>query len=255
MKKRLLNLMVIIAATLFFIPIISTVILSFSDENGSLTLYNYADLLFNCFIFYPMFWNSVLYATVITILQLVVIIPCAFGFVNARFRLKGILLIIYIILMMMPLQVTLLPNYIGLREMSLLDTRLSIILPMMFSPFGVVVMHQYMKNINQSTIEALRLETNSIIRIIISGVISQIKPCIYAVALFVFADCWNMLEQPMLFINNNELQTLSVFISTSEIYDGNVLLPAAVIFIIPVFLLFTVFHNSLEKGLNFGELK
>jgi len=255
MKNFLLKITFIVTSALFAMPIISTVVSSFINENNALTFDNYYDLLFNCFIFYPMFWNSVLYATVITLLQLSVIILCAFGLVNVKFRGKGVLFVIYIVLMMMPLQVTLLPNYIGLREMSLLNTRFSIILPMIFSPFGVVVMHQYMKNIDNGVIEALRLETNSIFRIIISGVIPQIKPCIFAVALFVFADCWNMLEQPMLFLHKSELQTLSVFISNSENYEGNIMFPAAVIFIIPVVLLFAAFNDSLEKGLNFGENK
>lgn len=83
--------------------------------------------------------------------------------------------------------------------MGLVNTRLGIILPMIFSPFGVVVMHQYMKSINNSVIEAMRLETSSVIRIIISTVIPQIKIYISAVLIYVFADCWNMLEQPMLF--------------------------------------------------------
>lgn len=242
-----------VLALVFVLPVAATAALSF-ESDGGFSLQGYADLLFDCFVFYPMFRNSVLYAAAITIAQLAVIIPCAFGFSQARFRGKGVLFVFYIVLMMMPLQVTILPNYIGLRDMGLINHPLGIILPMIFSPFGVVVMHQYMKNIDNSIIEAARLETNSIFRVMFTGVIPQIRVCIFAVILFVFADCWNMVEQPMLFLKDNSLKTMSVFITNAQDYTGEVLFPAAVIFIIPVLILYLFFNENLEKGLTLGDL-
>ena len=242
-----------ILAVIFVLPVLMTVLFSFRF-GGNLSLQGYADLLFDCFVFYPMFWNSVLYAAVTTIVQLVVIIPCAFGFSQAKFKGKGALFVFYIVLMMMPLQVTILPNYIGLRDMNLIDTPWGIILPMIFSPFGVVVMHQYMKNIDNSVIEATRLETNSVFRVIFTSVIPQLRVCIFAVVLFVFADCWNMVEQPMLFLKDDSLKTLSVFITNAQNYEGAVLFPAAVIFLVPVLILYLFFNENLEKGLTLGDL-
>lgn len=251
--KRLNSVVFMLLAAVFVLPVIATAVLSFSVD-GKPSLQGYADLFFDCFIFYPMFWNSVVYAAVITAAQLAVIIPCAFGFSQAKFRGKGALFVFYIILMMMPLQVTILPNYIGLRDMGLINHPLGIILPMIFSPFGVVVMHQYMKNIDNSVIEASRLETNSVVRIIFTSVVPQLRVCIFAVVLFVFADCWNMVEQPMLFLKDDSLKTLSVFIANAQNYAGAVLFPAAVIFIIPVLLMYLFFNDSLEKGLTLGDL-
>lgn len=251
--KKLIGIIFALMSAVFVLPVLATVFLSFYSE-GALTLQEYNDLLFDCFVFYPMFWNSVLYAAAITLAQLIVIIPCAFGFSQAKFKGKGVLFVFYIVLMMMPLQVTILPNYIGLRDMGLINTPWGIILPMIFSPFGVVVMHQYMKNTDTSVIEATRLETSSIFRVIITSVIPQLKVCIFAVVLFVFADCWNMVEQPMLFLTDDGLKTLSVFISNAQIYTGAVLFPAAVIFLIPVLFLYLFFSDSLEKGLTLGEL-
>lgn len=251
--KKALYILIFAVALIFIAPVIATLALSFCPDNH-FSVSGYVDLFFDCFIFYPMFRNSVIYAAVITLVQLLVIIPCAFGFSQAKFRGKGVLFVFYIILMMMPLQVTILPNYIGLRDMGLIDTPWAIILPMIFSPFGVVVMHQYMRNIDNSIIEAARLETNSIIRIILTSVIPQIRVCIFAVVLFVFSDCWNMVERPMLFLKQNELKTMSVFIANAGDYEGYLLFPAAVIFIIPVFLLYLFFNEYLEKGLTLGEL-
>ena len=251
--RKINALIFAILALIFVLPVAATVFFSF-NVNGGFSLQGYADLLFDCFVFYPMFWNSVLYAATITIVQLIVIIPCAFGFSQSKFKGKGALFVFYIVLMMMPLQVTILPNYIGLRDMGLIDHPLGIILPMIFSPFGVVVMHQYMKNIDSSIIEATRLETNSIFRVILTGVIPQIRVCIFAVVLFVFADCWNMVEQPMLFLKDDSLKTMSVFITNAQDYTGEVLFPAAVIFIIPVLILYLFFNENLEKGLTLGDL-
>ena len=247
--KRVIAVIFSLLAGVFVLPVIATILLSFS--NG---FQGYIDLLFDCFVFYPMFWNSVIYAAVITIVQLLVIIPCAFGFSQAEFVGKGVLFTFYIVLMMMPLQVTILPNYIGLRDMGLIDTPFGIILPMIFSPFGVVVMHQYMKNIDNSVIEATRLETSSVIRVMLTSVIPQMRVCIFAVVLFTFADCWNMVEQPMLFLKDDSLKPLSVFITNAQNYEGEVLFPAAVIFIIPVLLLYLFFNENLEKGLTLGEI-
>ena len=251
--KKINVLVFTVLALIFVLPVAATVVYSFKSDDG-FSLRGYTDLLFDCFVFYPMFWNSVLYAAAITIAQLAVIIPCAFGFSQAKFRGKSVLFIFYIVLMMMPLQVTILPNYIGLRDMGLINHPLGIILPMIFSPFGVVVMHQYMKNIDNSVIEATRLETNSIFRILFTSVIPQLRVCIFAVVLFVFADCWNMVEQPMLFLKDDNLKTLSVFITNAQNYEGAVLFPAAVIFLIPVLILYLFFNENLEKGLTLGDL-
>lgn len=251
--KKIIALFFTLLALIFILPVAATVFFSFT-ENNSFSFQGYWDLLFDCFVFYPMFWNSVIYAAVITVVQLAVIIPCAFGFSQAKFKGKGALFVFYIILMMMPLQVTILPNYIGLRDMNLIDTPWGIILPMIFSPFGVVVMRQYMKSIDNSLIEAMRLETDSVFRVIFTSVIPQIRVCIFAVVLFVFADCWNMVEQPMLFLKNESLMTLSVFITNAQNYAGAVLFPAAVIFIIPVLILYLFFSENLEKGLTLGDL-
>lgn len=253
MKKILSTLIIILFAVVFAFPVAATIVQSIRSGN-SINISGYTELLLNCFVFYPMFWNSVMYAVVITVFQLMIIIPCAFGFIHAKFKGKGILYVFYIMLMMMPLQVTVLPNYIGLRDMGIIYTRIGIILPMIFSPFGVIVMHQYMKSLDDSVIEATRMETSSMIRVLLTAVVPQLRVCIFAVVLFVFAECWNMVEQPMLFLRDNNLKTLTILISQSERYSGAILFPAAVIFMIPILLLYMFFNENLEKGLTLKDL-
>lgn len=253
MKKIFSYFIIILLAIVFVFPVAATIIKSVWS-GSTINVSGYIELLLDCFVFYPMFWNSVIYAVVITVIQLVIIIPCAFGFIHAKFMGKGMLYIFYIMLMMMPLQVTVLPNFIGLRDLGIIYTRFGIILPMIFSPFGVIVMHQYMKSIDDSVIEATRMETSSMFRVIMTAVIPQLRVCIFAVVLFVFAECWNMVEQPMLFLKDNNLKTLTSFISQSEKYSSAILFSAAVIFMIPIFLLYIFFNEYLEKGLTLKEL-
>ena len=250
--KQLLRFLLLLLAAVFFLPTLATILLSFYPD-GQVGFSGYDELFFDCFKFYTMFWNSVIYAYVITALQLVVILPAAFAFSFARFKGKEALFFFYIILMMMPLQVMILPNYIGLRDMGILNTRAGIILPMIFSPFGVVVLRQYMKSMDSSVIEAMRLETNSIVRILLHAVAPQVKVCLYAVGLFVFAECWNMLEQPMLLLQDENLKTLTVFFSDTKNVNDQVLYPASVVFMIPILLLYLFFHRELERGLTLHE--
>lgn len=249
MLSRLLFLLLLFAGIIFVIPVVLTVIGSFLLERR-VTADGYKELFMNCFPFYRMFWNSVLYAVSITAGTILLSVPAAYAFKFAKFPGKSVLYVVYIILMMMPLQVMLLPNYIGLRDLKLLNTPYAIILPLLFSPLAVVILHQYMRECDVQMVEAARLETNSCLRIIWHCIVPQIKVCIFAVALLMFAEMWNLVEQPLLYLNEDKWRNLSLLFSESERYEAQVLLPAAVLFMVPVFLWYLLFHNELKKGLK-----
>lgn len=81
----LVAFIIVILALVFIFPVAASIGSSFWVDK-EISIKNYTELFFDCFIFYPMFWNSILYAAVITLLQLAVIIPCSFGFIHAKFR-------------------------------------------------------------------------------------------------------------------------------------------------------------------------
>lgn len=238
-----------VSGCIFITPVLLTIYQSFLSDNG-ITVKGYMELFFNCFPFYRFFWNSSFYTVVIAIGTLLVSVPAAFAFRFAQFPGKKLFFIIYIILMMMPLQVMILPNYIGLRELSLLNTPMAIILPAIFSPLGAIVIHQYIRECDINVVEAARLETNSCVLIIIHCIIPQIKVCVFAVTLLVFADVWNMVEQPMLYLNEDRWRMLSTFIIQSDLFSMEVLLPASVLFMVPVFLCYLLYHKELKQGLK-----
>lgn len=252
-KKRaatiLLFLFLLLLGTMFLIPVVLTVLGSFTKD-GAFTLGNYKELLFDCFPFYRMFWNSVLYAFSVTAGALLIAIPAAFALKFARFPGKRLVYLLYLILMMMPLQVMLLPNYIGLRGMKLLNTPFAIILPLFFSPLAVVILYQYLRECDVQVVDAARLETNSVLRVMINCILPQIRVCLFAVGLLIFSETWNLVEQPLLYLDEEKWKNLSLLFSEAERYDGEILLPAAVVFMIPVFLWYLLFHKELREGLK-----
>lgn len=211
------------------------------------------ELLFNCFSFYRVFWNSCFYAICISLLQIILGIPCAFGLYMINNKITKCFVFICWLIMLMPPQITLLPNYIGLRDMGMLDTRIGVVLTMTFSTFVVVMVYQYLKGIDESYVEAARMETSSIIKVIWYIVMPTIKPAVLALFFFSFTDSYNMLEQPMFFIKDIRKQNLVIFIS--KVADtGKMFFPAAVIFMIPLIIIYMVVVKSIDNSI-LGECK
>lgn len=263
MKKKLILGVVVVVSMAFLFPVVFTVISSFMMKpeltqvekasqlapNG-FSVEGYYNILIETVWFLQGFWNSILYAVVITVLNVLISVPAAYAFHEAEFRGKKALYFFYIVLMMMPLQVTILPNYIGLRDLHLIDTRWAILLPGIFTPFGVFLMCQYMSSIEHSTLEAARIETKSIWNIVSYIAVPQVKTCIVAMFVFIFAENWNLVEQPNVYLKGIKRMPLSVLLATGQGYDLLALFAGSVIFMIPVILLYLYFHESLEVGLE-----
>lgn len=261
MKQWLKRSILIILSLLFLFPLLLTIVLSFNEQavlNDSVILSNermliglqgYYDLLVENYPLMRNFWNSVFYSVVICGANLIIGVPAAFAMTQIRYKWKNVILLLLIILLMMPLQVTLLPNYIGLRDMGLLNTIWAIILPAVFTPFSVVILVQYMTNMQSDEIEAALLETKSVIAILIKICLPQLKPCVLATLVFVFSENWNMVEQPHIYLKNDLLKPLSSFLTINSGYSLCMLFAGAVIYMMPIIILYLYFHDSLHEGM------
>ena len=260
MRKKIVPFILLFLVVLFLLPVVLTVISSFTAQPNlersvdlipkGFTIIGYYRLFIESTWYLKGFWNSIFYALVITAFNLVIAIPAAYAFQESMFRGKKLLYFLYIVLMLMPLQVTILPNYIGLRDMNLINTPWAIILPGIFSPFGVFLLYQYMQGIEKSTIESARLETNSIVQIIQFIVLPQVKTCILALFVFIFAENWNLVEQPNVYLKDIDKMPLSVLLAMDMGYEAMTLFSGSVLFMIPVVILYLYFHESLEVGLE-----
>ena len=198
----------------------------------------YATVLFKSPEYLLKFWNSVIYVLPIVIFQLIVASGASYAFARVETKFRSIVFFIYIILMLMPYQVTLVPNYIILDKMNLLDTRWAIILPGIFSPFAVFILTKYMRRIPVSVVEAAQLDGAGEWQIFWKIYMPLCRSTLYSVAILVFIDYWNMVEQPLVLLKNTDLYPLSVFLSKINEGDTGIALAIAVIYMVPPVLLF-----------------
>lgn len=238
-----------ILAILYLIPILLTLVKSLKYGETSLTLRQYFDLLTTNYTVMRYFWNSVFYALIITVSGLLVSIPLGFLFAKVKFRGREALFFLYLLVTLLPFQATLLPNYIVLRDMGLLETRFALLLPMIFSPFAVFLLRQFMLCIEDEQIEYTLLETSSVLRLLIHVVLPQIKEGLIALAVLLFCESWNMVEQVVIFTSNNpDIWPLSVML---ESVPEDVRFAGAVVYLYPVLVLFLCFRglvtNAVEK--------
>ena len=118
----------------------------------------YESVLFKSPEYLLKFWNSVILTVPITVFQIAVALFASYGFSRYEGKIKNIIFFAYIILMLMPYQVTLVPNFLVADKFGLLDTRWAIILPGIFSPFSVFLLTKVMKRIPKAYIEAAKLD-------------------------------------------------------------------------------------------------
>ena len=196
------------------------------------------------------FWNSVLYVVPITVFQLVVASLAAYSFTRFSGKKKTILFFAYIVLMLMPYQVTLVPNYLVSKWLHILNTRWAVWLPGIMSPFSVYLLTKFMKRIPTGIIEAAKMDGAGEFRIFISICIPLCKGALFSAAILVFIDYWNMVEQPLILLNDSDLHPLSIFLSRINSGETGLAFAAAVIYMVPNLLLFFYGENYLVEGIS-----
>ena len=195
------------------------------------------------------FWNSVILVVPIVLLQLVVASVTAYGFTRWRGKVRSFLFFFYVILMLMPTQVTLVPNYLVSDWIGILNTRWAIILPGTFAPFSVFLLTKSMRRIPSSLIEAAKLDGSSEWQIFKDICLPQCRSALYSIAILVFIDYWNMVEQPIILLPNADLQPLSVYLSTINTSEVGLAFAIATIYMVPSLLLFLHGEDYLVEGI------
>jgi len=156
-----------------------------------------------------------------------------------------------VILMMMPYQVTLVPNYLVLNWMKLLDTNWSIWLPGIFSPFSVYLITKYMRRIPVPLIEAAKIDGANEFQVFTKICIPICKGVITTCAILVFMDYWNMVEQPLLFFNDTDKYPLSIFLSKINAQEVGLAFAVATFYMIPSLLIFLYGEDQLVEGIAY----
>ena len=201
------------------------------------------------------FWNSVILTVPITLFQLIIAILTSYGFSRYPGKIKGLIFFTYIILMLMPYQVTLVPNYLVADKFGLLNTRWSIILPAIFSPFSIFLLTKVMRRVPVSYVEAAKLDGASELQILTKIYLPLCKGAIISVAMLVFIDYWNMVEQPLIMLITDDakaMQPLSVFLSQINTSDVGLAFAVGVVYKIPTILMFLYGEDYLVEGITYA---
>ena len=202
------------------------------------------------------FWNSVILVGPIVVFQLVVASLASYGFARYRGRIREIIFFAYIILMLMPYQVTLVPNYLVSNWLSILDTNWAIWLPGIFSPFAVFLLTKFMRRIPTSVIEAAQIDGAGEWQIYRKICMPLCKGAICSAAILVFIDYWNMVEQPIILLSDPETHPLSVFLSKINAGEVGLAFAVATIYMVPSLLIFLYGEEYLVDGITYqGGIK
>ncbi len=220
-----------------------------------LTLRGYAEILLDSPGFFVMFWNSVKQAACVLAGQMAVALPAAWAFARYRFRGRRALFITYVILMVLPFQVTMVSSYLVLDKLSLMDTHLAVILPGIFSTFPVFIMEKFFRAIPNTMIEAAEIDGAGPFQIFLKVGLPLGKPGIASCLILDFLECWNSLELPMTFLKTESKMPLSLYLPEITAARAGVSFAASVITLTPAVLVFLWGQEYLRQGIAASGLK
>lgn len=232
------------------------------------TLDQYRSVLIKNADYLMKFWNSVILTVPITFFQLLLAVVTSYGFSRYPGKIKGLIFFVYIILMLMPAQVTLVPNYLVLDKFGMIETqelgvsqemerfisRLAIILPAVFSPFSIFLLTKVMKRIPISYVEAAKLDGAGEIQIMTKIYLPLCKSALVSIGMLVFIDYWNMVEQPLVLMkgDNSSLHPLSVFLSQISGAEAGLAFAVGAVYMIPTILMFLYGEDYLVEGIAYS---
>ncbi len=257
-RKKLLSMLSwVFAALLAAIcaaPFCYVLFRSFWTEDG-VTFLQYYNVFWGHSQYLLRFWRTLLMCLCVCGGQLLASVPAGFAFAKYQFPGRDLLFFLLMILMTLPVQVTLVPNYIVLNQMNLLDSYSALILPSIFVPLGTFILRQSFASIPDSLVDAAQLDGCGLWRLLFSVAVPMNKSGVACVLLLSFLDAWNMVEQPIAYLKNFLQYPLSVALAYVPPADPTLHLVCCVLVILPPLFLFTGFNQELVEGIVLAEEK
>ncbi|WP_339272863.1 carbohydrate ABC transporter permease [Paenibacillus sp. FSL K6-1330] len=215
----------------------------------------YAEVLVLTTKFLRMFWNSVALVVPIVAGQAVVASLAAYAFAKLRFIGRDKLFMLYLMTMLMPFQVTLVPNYIVIDKLGLMNHTAAIILPGIFGAFGVFMMRQFMAHIPGAYSEAAMMDGGGAWVIFWRIILPLAKPGLAALTVLLFVDYWNMIEQPLIFLQDSYKQPLSLYLAQINKDALGIGFAASALYMAPMILLFLYAESYFIEGVQLSGIK
>ena len=202
--------------------------------------------------------NSVGIALSVTLLQVLSSAMAAYAFTRLNFRGRNAIFVLFLATLMVPFQVMIVPLFIELRYMGLLDSYAALIIPEMAMPFGVFLLRQAFMGLPRELEEAAFVDGAGHVRVFFTLVLPLSKPAVATVAVFSFMGSWNNFLWPLIVINSPELMTLPLGLSSLSsrfVTDWNLLLGGATISVLPIVAVFLFAQRYVLQGVAMSGLK
>ncbi len=214
--------------------------------------------LFQLFPFARAIWNSVFISVTTTVVVVASASLAAYVFAKIPFRGREALFTLFLMTMMIPGQVTMIPNFLVLRYLGLLNTYLGVLLPTIYNAFATFLLRQNMRVIPDAYLEAAIIDGASHFTIFSRIVVPLSKPILAALAVITFMGAWNDYLWPLIVLTDRAKMTLPVGLSLLNTQYGNqynLLMAGGLISMVPILILYFLAQKHFEQGLNIGGIK
>jgi multiple sugar transport system permease protein len=202
--------------------------------------------------------NSAIVATAVTVLSLLVNSLAGYAFAKLRFRGRDGVFRLLLAALVIPGQVAMLPLFLLIKQLGLVNTYAGVIVPGLASIFGIYLMRQYALSIPDSLLDAARIDGASELRIYRSVVVPLCRPILVTMALFTFLGTWNDFLWPLIVLGDARVQTLPVALANlfgEHVQDTELVMAGSVLTVLPVVVAFLCLQRHYIEGLTLGGVK
>lgn len=204
------------------------------------------------------FFNSFILSVSVTFISLLFNSMAGYAFAKYRFAGKKFLFNLLLSSMIIPSQVTMLPLFLMLKSMGLINTYMAIIIPGMANIFGIFLIRQYCLSIPDSLIEAARIDGATDFQIYRKVILPLAIPILVTLAIFSFLGTWNDFLWPLIALTDDSMYTLPVSLANlmlEHTKDPELMMAGSVVTLIPVIIVFLVLQKYYIKGIMMGSVK
>ena len=258
----------VVGAVLFLVPFLWMILASFKTAQEIVqvpptiwpvhpTLANYGTVL-SAMPLGTFYRNSLIVTTTVTLSVLFTSSLAGYIFAKFQFFGRNLLFVLILSTLMIPFQVVLIPTYIIINALGLLNTLWALILPSMVNVFGIFLMRQYIENLPSEYIDAGRIDGASEWGIYSRIILPQTRPALAALAIFTFMASWNDYLWPLIVINDQDKMTLPLalaFFNSAHGIRYDLTLTAATLVVIPVVIVFLILQRQFIQGIALTGLK
>jgi len=268
MNETLVHILLIAGLIVTLLPFIWMLSTSFKTKGGIFTFPpewipkeptfgNYQEL-FKGVNFLRCFWNSLIVALSITGLSLFLNSLAGYAFAKYRFRWRGWLFTLILATMMIPGQMTMMPVFLLLKSLGLLNSYMGLIIPAATSAFGIFLMCQFISTIPDDLIESARMDGCSEFRIYWQVILPLCKPVLAALGIFTFMGSWNDFLWPLIVMIKESMYTLPVALAnlnSQYATEYGLLMAGAVVVVVPILIVFFLAQKYVIEGIATSGLK